>query len=132
MAYRPLQPPKIGTKLQLYRNRTLLGKTYSLRSKGCVLGHWDASKQGTLVLENVRFHVSRQGRSRVRRTKMRNVHAWVSGAWSTKKATKLHPVSYDPYSKFPFFTVGGIPTPMRIDCARYLVLNRRGLFVSLS
>src|SRR5512135_1508123 len=124
MAYRPLKAPKVGTQLQLYRNRTLKGKVYSLRCRGRVLGHWDAQKQGTLVLEGAYLHVSQRGRVAVRRTKKRNVHAWVTGHW-TKKTVRsgLRPIHYDPFSEVPYFctpTATG-ESPEIVQRAKYVV-----------
>lgn len=64
-------------KVQVYKN--LHRHAYSIRaasgaSKGLVIAH-----ARSVLLFDVRFHVSEAGRQRVLRDKARNVHAWAEG-----------------------------------------------------
>ena len=78
--------------VDVYRN--LHKNCYSIKKDGLVKAH--AQK---LSLEQCTFHVNKKGRDRVRKTKRKEVHAWVRGKLSTLTIPPLwyKQIFYNPY-----------------------------------
>ena len=66
--YKPTKP------VQIYRNLNRRGRVYSIRQNGLVVAHTDK-----IALRNVEFRVQPAGLAKLRRTKKRNVHAYITG-----------------------------------------------------
>lgn len=91
-------------KYEVYKN--LHKGMWSLREnnkgKRKVVGHYDS-----IMLTNVTFHVSENGKKRVRKTKVKNVHAYIAGHLISAEANNfsehmltqmsLFEITYDPY-----------------------------------
>ncbi len=58
----------------VYRALNRKGRVYSLKQNGFVVGHTTC-----LMLANAKFIISKAGQDRARKTKERNVHAFVKG-----------------------------------------------------
>lgn len=79
--------------VHVYRN--LHKKCYSVRQDGLVKGHFRQ-----LAVENPRFVVNTAGRTQVRKTKTKNVHAVISGKLANfvgLQAISGDSVTYNPY-----------------------------------
>lgn len=99
-------------KVDIYRN--LHKDCYSIRSRnpsdyGRVIGHTKLA-----VVVNATFPVRSKGRDLVRKTKRKNVHAFVRGDLSECAAPVLiqnrKPVTYNPYTHDGFMCNGQIVT----------------------
>lgn len=81
-------------RVNVYKN--LHKNLFSVRGKGIVFRHLDK-----IVLRDVRFLVQEKGRDKVRATKQKNVHAFVSGYIISEIPKSgldiLGPVWYNPY-----------------------------------
>ena len=92
----------------MYRN--LHKQCWSVRAlegpqKGRVIARCDE-----LVLRGPTFHVQPAGRKKVRKTRRKNVHAFVRGMFDERRPlggwpTKGHPVTYNPYKHDTFVCV---------------------------
>lgn len=97
-----------GCRVQVYRNLHKPGVTYSIRhvKSGLVLGH-----ATNLLLTDCQFKVSWAGREKVRKTKKKNVHAWVEGSfapvrdWTDKYYNDGLLIGYNPYKNNSFITM---------------------------
>lgn len=71
-----VQPPEVGTVVEVYRNLNRSGVAYSLRRRdtGRVVAY-----AGEVVVVGASFTVQDGGRRRARAQGRRNVHAWVRG-----------------------------------------------------
>ena len=82
--------------VEVYRN--LHRNCYSVKQDGLVKAHADE-----LTLDNCTFHVNASGRERVRKTKRKEVHAWIRGFLSPNQGLhllaphSLDRVFYNPY-----------------------------------
>ena len=78
--------------VEVYRN--LHKNCYSIKQDGLVKAHADK-----VTLSQCTFHVNEQGRDRVRRTKRKEVHAWVKGFLSSLSIPPLwyKQIYYNPY-----------------------------------
>lgn len=80
--------------VEVYRN--LHKQCYSIKQDGLVKAHADH-----ITLKECTFHVNEKGRDRVRKTRRKEVHAWVKGFLS--KCTdylcnsELNRIHYNPY-----------------------------------
>lgn len=73
--------PRPGEQVRIYRNRTRGGYSLQVREPGRgwrVAAYLD---DGAWSLVKAQVHTSEAGRTRARRTGVRNVHAWIQGAW---------------------------------------------------
>ena len=78
--------------VEVYRN--LHKQCYSIKQDGLVKAHADH-----ITLKKCTFHVNEQGRDRVRKTKRKEVHAWVKGFLSKLSIPPLwyNRIHYNPY-----------------------------------
>ena len=88
----------------VYRNLTR--RCWSLRQGGKVVGHADE-----VTLTNVTMTVQPAGRDRVRRTRHKVVHAWLTGQLSASQDEHHCPerLYYNPYQDEAFHTGNGVP-----------------------
>ena len=96
----PYKNRRINTRIpiRLYRNINRDGVWYSVLQKGLVRGH---TKLLTIV--NAKFIINKSGQDRVRRTGIKNVHAYVEGFLSLVTELNLPiRVKYDPYKNSGF------------------------------
>jgi hypothetical protein len=97
---------------------------YSLRQKGLVVGH-----ATQLNLRDCEFHVNKNGQRRVRREKVKNVHAWIKGKISKPNRKPEYIICYNPY-QFDNFIAYILPCakPLNVCKASKVVINQRGVF----
>ena len=85
--------------VDVYRN--LHRNCYSIKQDGLVKAHAD-----NVTLNKCTFHVNEVGRDRVRKTKRKEVHAWVKGYISEYTdylpANELKRIYYNPYKNDHF------------------------------
>jgi len=67
-------------KVKLYRNLHKKGVVYSVQHKGKVIGYTE-----DMVLKDVKFVVRKSGQDKVRASKRKNVHAFITGTMMTDK-----------------------------------------------
>ncbi|MGG1398038.1 hypothetical protein ABE288_09525 [Bacillus salipaludis] len=94
---------QINQRVKIYRN--LRKRLFSVLDKKSrrLIAYMD-----TLVLTNVEFKVSKAGQDRVRREKLKNVHAYVIGDYignDIKSIAGYKPVYYNPYITDTFVTM---------------------------
>lgn len=90
--------------VEVYRNVNKDGAVwYSIRQSGKVVGHADE-----LSLTQVTFHVQPSGNKRVKKTKVKNVHAWIKGYLSNYAVARIGKrmvrVQYNPLLNDSFVT----------------------------
>jgi hypothetical protein len=108
--------------VEVYRNVTKKGVTYSIRQGGYVVAHADE-----LYLVNAEFVVRQAGRKRVKKEKRKNVHAWIKGEIATKVGdSKGFQVVYDP-KKYRTFVRKTTKKPVRK--ALSVMLGSEGVWV---
>ena len=115
--------------VDVYRN--LHKNCYSIKQDGLVKAH--AQK---LSLEQCTFHVNEKGRDRVRKTKRKEVHAWVRGRLSNESGAPIpyNRIHYNPYETDQFVHL--VPTGamsssyMYIERADLVTLLPEGLYKS--
>ena len=84
--------------VEVYRN--LHRNCYSIKQDGLVKAHTKY-----VTLDNCTFHVNANGRERVRKTKRKEVHAWIKGYisectdWPTNELNRIY---YNPYKNDHF------------------------------
>lgn len=115
--------------VDVYRNVNKKGVTYSIRQGGYVVAH-----ATEVILLNAEFVVKEAGQKRVRKTKTKNVHAWVRG----ELVKKLEPsdnnklrakVTYNPKKNDTFVLKNN---KLTIKNAALVILNGKGVFVDNS
>lgn len=103
----------IGKRVMVYYN--LNKHTFSIQHKGKVISHADF-----VNLENVEFRVRQGGKEKVRKEKVKNVHAFVIGTlkeyckYPCNNIPKEHNgniVTYDPY-KYDSFVIKNTEEPI--------------------
>ena len=118
----------VARPVKVYRN--LHAKTaehkYSVSQDGLVVGHTNQ-----LMLENCRFHVSDSGRTKVRRTGCKIVHAFIIGRVSMRGERGMgrlpaH-ISYNPYEDYHFMCKNLLPAPIALRGADVIVLQDSGV-----
>ncbi len=133
-------PETVGTKLQVYMNirRYKQGVPFwSLRNKktNIVVGHASA-----LVLEDCSFTVQPAGQSKVRKTKRKNVHAWITGTRTDANPmsmveeyglvpslrTALHEITYNPYKHDRFVIKDFWASTQEVTWARKVIFHPAG------
>ena len=114
-------------KIEVYRNLNKEGVTYSIRQGGRVVAH-----ATELSLRDVEFHVQPAGQKRVRKTKRKNVHAWVTGFLTdyakARVGKKMTRIVYDPY-RFKHFVNAKTKRP--VHKAKTAVLYSQGVIAYL-
>lgn len=101
---------------------------YSIKQCKKVVAHAKA-----IMLVKACFIVNEKGRKRVKKTKRKNVHAYVKGVISKEGAMGVDPrtsslhvqVSYDPYKNNSFITKNFVPE-MKVKTAMAVCLNKNG------
>jgi len=86
--------------VEIYRCLTKMGRVYSIRQGGKVVGH-----TSQLKMTNAKFVVQKAGQDRCKVTKARNVHAFVRGKIyneNDKWSNHLDKVTYCPYNDTTF------------------------------
>lgn len=115
--------------VEVYRNVNKKGVMYSIRQGGYVVAH-----ATEVILLNAEFIVKEAGQKRVRKTKRKNVHAWVRG----DLVKKLEPsennkirakVIYNPKKHDNFVLKNN---KLTIKNAAMVILNGKGVFVDNS
>lgn len=78
--YTPFKGRKLDVSSCVYVYRCLnrKGIIYSIKQKGYVVGHVDATTQN-LTLENCDFIINKSGKERACKTHVRNVYAYIKG-----------------------------------------------------
>jgi hypothetical protein len=128
----------LSKKVKVYRNLTRKGKVYSIQQGGLVVGTTDC-----IMLNNVKFTVSKKTQERVRLTKQRNVHAYAVGYISIEGEmgttaeemdnTEQHLpllVTYNPYNDSHFRVRGTEPSAIiYVLKSPVAMFNRFGLSV---
>lgn len=120
------------SRVEIYRN--LHGgetKKYSIRQNGLVVGHTNQ-----IIIFDVEFKVSKSGQTKVRQTKIKNVHAFVSGivckrgGMGTTAADKRGlpaKITYDPYKDDSFVCKNLTIKPYPVRGAMCAILNKDGV-----
>jgi len=106
---------KVKTHLHLPRMKAGSDEVISVAPYIHVKGISKTTYAGTVCLQNVTFRVSKSGRERTLRDKVRNVHAWVIGDLLTSTPSQNPPKNvqwkqarYNPYQTETFVdTVSG-------------------------
>lgn len=84
--------------VEVYRNLNKKGRWYSIRQNGLVVAHCTSC-----TLKNCTFHVSQKVSERVKKTKKREVHAWIKGTIVDKSFMPCKKkVVYNPYINYYF------------------------------
>lgn len=126
---------RVDRPVRVYRNlrrRARVGVWYSVMQGGRVIGH-----SQLLFMRDATFVVSQSGRSRARREKVSNVHAFVDGwlesswtpPWRYCGPSHTVGVTYSPFSDVPRFHV-----PDRrivVECAEGVTLGGGGVIAYL-
>lgn len=85
-----------GQLVKVYRNLHRDGYSIADAKTGLVLGH-----ANSVILKDVKFHVSKSGQERVRKEKRKSVHAWCLGKFVSsnkeKPSTASRIIYYNPY-----------------------------------
>lgn len=84
--------------VEVYRN--LHRNCYSIKQDGLVKAHAEH-----ITLDNCTFHVNEVGRDRVRKTKRKEVHAWIKGyisEYTDLPSSELNRIYYNPYKNDHF------------------------------
>jgi len=119
--------PILGKKVYIYKN--LHKKCYSIKQDGLVIGYMTAG-----VLFDCTFIVQKAGREKVRKTKLKNVHAYICGYLTGEQSQlqKLVAISYSPYSDLPFFctSIADKPRFMCLSGAKEVVFKPYGVFIN--
>lgn len=105
-----------GEEVEVYRN--LRKRCWSVRLNGKVIAHL----QRLELSGGCRLMVNRSGRERVRRDKMKNVHAWIRGIVNCSGSTFIgrgERVIYDPYRNDMFVLAEDGRPVFRSDAARF-------------
>lgn len=112
-----------GCPVEVYRNIAKKGVWYTIRQSGCVVAHADE-----VNLINAEFIVQQGGRKRVKKSGVKNVHAWVRGELiKVRGETECHPfqVVYNPKR---YKTFRRLDTKKPVKAANFVVLNAFGVF----
>jgi hypothetical protein len=94
--------------VHVYRNLNRVGKIFSIRQDGLVVGHSEI-----IYLKNCEFIINKNGQQRARKQQRRNVHAYIIGdlikedEFNYKSSTinKWGIVSYNPFKEDHFVIV---------------------------
>lgn len=130
---RPFKKRKINwdKPVEVYRN--IRGRDYSIRQAGVVVGH-----ATHLAMGDCTFVVQPAGNRLVRKTKRKNVHAFIRGILSNRGIMGTLPeyekplpakVTYDPYRNTTFMmSLGSILKPVKT--AYGVIINKHGVTAS--
>jgi hypothetical protein len=115
--------------VDVYRNVNKKGVVYSIRQGGYVVAH-----ATEITLLNAEFIVKDSGKKRVRKTGVKNVHAWVTGEILKERVPSetsdlRAKVIYNPKKNDTFVLKGD---KLIIKSAPLVVLNGEGVFVDNS
>jgi len=127
MKMTPFKNRKIDLKkpVRVYRNvRRIAGPTiYSVVQNGLVIGHTNK-----IVLRDCVFKVNESGRNRVRKEKVKNVHAWIEGNVTRQNIdwSAAFEIKYNPYEN-DHFTAG---YTFYIGSARQTWIGQQGVFAN--
>lgn len=108
--------------VEVYRNINKKGRWYTIRQEGYVVAHSDE-----VYLVNAEFIVQDGGRKRVKKTGVKNVHAWVRGELiKVKGETNDHAfeVVYNP-KRYKTFRRQDTKKPIKF--ANFVVLDKTGV-----
>lgn len=118
---------RIYYPVEVYRNVNKKGVWYSVRQDGKVVAHVTE-----ISLREVKFHVGEGGRKRAKKTKRKNVHAWLTGYVTNyakaRYGKEMTRVVYDPMKYKNFVT---LKDKKRVKKARTAVLYADGLIASV-
>ena len=128
----------IEENVYVYRNLNRNGKVYSIKQKGLVVGHTTC-----LAMINIEFFVNKSGQKRARQNKKRNVHAYIVGkialngilgynAENSEKFNNQLPakIEYNPYKYDYFVCTNLVSTPLKINIALGVIINKYGVFAT--
>ena len=127
MKLTPFKNRKIDIKksVRVYRNiRKIAGPTvYSVVQSGLVVGHTNQ-----ITLQDCSFKVSVARRDRVRKEKVKNVHAWIEGRITRRKIVwfPCWNIKYNPYVN-DHFAVGD---SFYIGSAKHTWIGQQGVFAT--
>lgn len=115
--------------VDVYRNVNKKGVTYSIRQGGYVVAH-----ATEIALVNAEFIVKESGKKRVRKTGVKNVHAWVRGEvvrkYEPSESSRLRAkVTYNPKKNDTFILKEG---KLIVKSAPFVLLNSQGVFIDTS
>ena len=112
-------------------HRNLHKKTYTIKQHGLVVGHSDM-----LTMVKCRFLVSEKGQAKVRRTKQKNVHAFIEGLITLKGCMGTSAdsndklpvkITYNPYEDEGFMAKSLVNRPLVVTHAMGLLINHHGV-----
>lgn len=124
--------------VHVYRNLNRNGKVYSIRQNGLVVGHTTC-----LTMINVQFFVNKSGQQKVRKTKKRNVHAYIIGkialkgvlGYNAEKCEKYNnqlsaKIDYNPFKHDYFMCTNLISISLKVKLALGVIINKYGVFAT--
>ena len=120
---------KVPSLVRVHRNlspqyRNLGIQVWSVKddSTGLLLFHADR-----LCLADMHFHISEAGRNRVRRNKVKEVHAWAVGALVPETMDATTPAIYNPFDSRAYLY--NVETGKKINGSEFCLFSSDGMFV---
>lgn len=118
--------------VEVYRNLSRKGKVYSIRQFGRVVAHATA-----VMLRDAEFKVSMKGVWRIRKSKTKQIVAWISGyitdsGMGTDAQRNDLPavISFNPHTHMGFECHNLTVKPFVVAGARVCILNHQGVRAS--
>lgn len=112
--------------VRVYRNLNKKGVVWSVQQKGKVVAHaTDLSLTGCVCL------INHETQGRVRKSKQRQVHAYIEGIISRqKKFEKTYSITYKPFEHDYFYTMDITSIPVFIQGGDYMHFGPNGVTVA--
>jgi len=94
------EAPRPGERVRVYRNRNRGGFSIQTRQPGRGWRVVAYAQAGTWTMYGVTPYVNRRGRARAQATGVRNVHAWLEGAWAGPRQSEAPSLAliYSPWN----------------------------------
>jgi hypothetical protein len=111
----------LNKPVRVYRNLHKPGVVYSVWQAGHVVGH-----TAEIALMYCRCYASKPAAARMRKTKRKEVHAWIEGIITTEVRPVSRKVRYNAYL-YDFFYDNETHQP--VVKAHYMVFNEKGVHI---